>query len=79
MDPLRWRRARALFDDLVDEPPSNWETRLLQRCDDDAEVRAEALAMLCADSISDTRPLVDHAPQIIANLAQRIWDDEQSH
>lgn len=79
MDPQRWRRARTLFDDLVDEPPSNWETLLLQHCDDDAEVQAEVLAMLRADSISETHPLVDHAPQIIANLAQRIWADEQSH
>ncbi|MEO5559653.1 MAG: serine/threonine-protein kinase [Dokdonella sp.] len=79
MDPLRWRRARALFDDLVDEPPSNWDTLLLQRCDDDAEVRAEALAMLCADSISDTHRLADHAPQIIANLAERISAEEKAH
>ncbi|MEO7324515.1 MAG: serine/threonine-protein kinase [Dokdonella sp.] len=79
MDPQRWRRARTLFDALVDEQPSHWETLLLRQCDDDAEVRAEALAMLRADSISDAHRLADHAPLIIANLAERISAEEQAN
>jgi serine/threonine-protein kinase len=73
MDAQRWRRARELFDDLVDLPRSVWDSRLAEACGDDAEVRAEALAMLRADAAATSQTgLAGNAPHIVASLAERI-------
>ena len=50
MDAERWRRARALFDELADVPAALWPERLQVLCPDDAEVRNEARALLEADA-----------------------------
>jgi serine/threonine-protein kinase len=73
MDAERWRRARRLFDDLVDLPESTWEIRVTEACGDDAEVQAEALAMLHADAAATARTgLLGNAPHVAASLAERI-------
>ncbi|MBO9664542.1 serine/threonine-protein kinase [Dokdonella sp.] len=73
MDAERWRRARALFDLLVDAPSAGWEKRLAEACPEDAETRAEALALLRADlSITAGTGFADVAPEMIADLAERI-------
>ena len=78
MDAQLWRRARALFDELADTPAALWEARLAEACPDDAAVRAEALALLRADSTlsADTR-LVAAVPLVMAHIAERI-DSEDS-
>jgi serine/threonine-protein kinase len=73
MDAERWRRARQLFDELVDLPESTWESRVTEACADDAEVRAEALAMLRADAAATARTgLLGNAPHVAASLAEQI-------
>src|SRR5690349_436481 len=73
MDADRWRRARQLFDELVDTPSSTWETRVADACADDAEIRVEVLAMLRADAAASARTgLVGNAPHVAAGLAERI-------
>ncbi|WP_395681330.1 protein kinase domain-containing protein [Dokdonella sp.] len=73
MDAERWGRARRLFDELADQPESTWEGRLSEACADDADVRAEVLAMLRADAAA-TAPtgLLGHAPHVAASLAEHI-------
>ena len=70
MDAERWRRARALFEQLAESPAAEWEARLAAACPDDAGVRAEALALLRADAES-TEPtgLADVAPALVSGLA----------
>jgi serine/threonine-protein kinase len=73
MDAERWRRARRLFDELVDLPESTWVSRVAEACPDDAEVRAEALAMLAADAAATARTgLLGNAPHVAASLAEQI-------
>jgi len=73
MDAERWRRVRQLFDDLVDLPGSTWEARVAAACEDDAEVGAEALAMLRADATATSRTgLVGNAPLVAVGLAEHI-------
>ena len=50
MDAERWRRARALFEELADAPAGVWSARLQALCPDDEEIRTEALALLHADA-----------------------------
>jgi serine/threonine-protein kinase len=77
MDAERWRRARALFDRLADASATDWETQLALACPDDAEVRAEALALLRADRTATAAgALAEAAPQIIAGLAEQIGAEE---
>jgi serine/threonine-protein kinase len=70
MEPLRWRRARAMFDELVDTPADRWLSRLTELCPDDQEVREEALALLYGD-LAATGPtgLGAQAPDVLAGLA----------
>jgi len=72
MDAERWRRARALFDDLADAPAGAWAARLAAACPDDADVRAEALAMLRADAGGDGGALAGAAPSLLADLAAHL-------
>ena len=70
MDAERWRRARALFEQLAERPAAEWEERLAATCPDDEGVRAEALALLRADADS-TEPtgLAEVAPALVSGLA----------
>lgn len=77
MDAERWRRVRALFDLLADRPEAEWSARLAENCPDDADARAEAFALLCADR--DARAdesLSQAAPLVVADLAERIGSEE---
>jgi serine/threonine-protein kinase len=77
MDAERWRRVRALFDLLVDTPEADWEARLAVACADDAGVRAEALALLRADRVTDTGAvLAEAAPHVVAAIADRIESED---
>jgi serine/threonine-protein kinase len=72
MDAQRWSRARELFDRLAEEPAAQWEVRALALCPDDADVRAEALALLRADAEAKHPPLDavgDAAPELLAAMA----------
>lgn len=70
MDAHRWRLARELFDRLVDTPEEEWDERLQGECAD-ADVRAEARAMLLADrSAQDSTSVLDSAPAIAAGLGE---------
>ena len=69
MDAERWRRARALFDQLADLPAGCWEAELQARCPDDDAVRAEALALLRADAESQSTALSDRAPDLLSAAA----------
>ena len=69
MDPERWHRARALFELALDYAPAQWDA-LLAGCDD-AEVRAEARALLNADlHHSTTSALAARAPDLLEALAE---------
>ncbi len=63
MDSLSWQRARRLFEQALELPPAARDA-LLNACDD-AQVRAEALALLEADACSPTGA---------TNLAYRVPD-----
>jgi eukaryotic-like serine/threonine-protein kinase len=72
MDAERWRRARALFDELADTPPAQWEARLAELAPDDAEVRREALELLQADlAAAGSTDVGDRARAAVADLAAR--------
>ncbi|HEY6943203.1 serine/threonine-protein kinase, partial [Dokdonella sp.] len=73
MDAQRWRRARELFDALVDTPAAEWPARVAAACADDAEVRAEVLAMLRADQASGSGTDFDAClPAAVADIAGRL-------
>ncbi len=76
MDAERWRRARALFDDLVDTPREHWVERLEAACPEDSDVRVEALALLAADAGASAQgtSLADRVPEVLADFASR--DDD---
>lgn len=50
MDPDRWRRLDALFQDALELPPERREGFLATACADDQELRREVAAMLAADA-----------------------------
>src|SRR5690349_9046150 len=71
MDAERWRKARDLFDRLADLPASEWESRLAEWTDD-AEVRAEALALLRADAeVAAHTAVAAHAPELLDAAAEQ--------
>ena len=80
MDGERWRRARALFDELADTPPAQWEARLAELAPDDAEVRREALDLLQADlAAAGSTDVGDRARAAVAELAARdetAWSEK---
>src|SRR6185503_9235370 len=72
MDAERWQRARALFDQLADSPPAQWEARLAALCPDDDEVRREALDLLQADlAAAGATDVGERARAAVADLAAR--------
>ena len=75
MDAQRWRRARELFDALVDTPQSEWRARVAEACADDPLVHDEVLAMLRADQATGSRADFDAClPAAVAEFAGRIAD-----
>ena len=46
MDAENWQRVRALFDALVERPPTEWLTSLDERGVGDPVIREEVLALL---------------------------------
>jgi eukaryotic-like serine/threonine-protein kinase len=52
MDSARWEQIQALFHDVVGRPESERQAVLEMACGDDAELMAEVLSMLEADSRS---------------------------
>jgi serine/threonine protein kinase len=72
MEAERWRRARALFEQLVEVPQAEWEARLQALCPDDAGVREEALSLLRADAQeAASTALSDRAPDLLAAAAEQ--------
>ena len=75
MDAQRWRRARELFDELVDTPQAGWRTRVSEACADDPLVGEEVLAMLRADQATGGQADFDvHLPAVVAELAGHMAD-----
>jgi tetratricopeptide (TPR) repeat protein len=67
----RWQQVRALFDTVADAPPQDWLRALAEACPDDADLRAEALALLEAHAQvtqNETR-LEAQAPDLLGVLA----------
>jgi serine/threonine-protein kinase len=77
MDAQRWRLARELFEAVIDFPPEDWAAMLAEHCPDDAQLRVEVLELLHADAAA-TRgtAMVDQAPNVVAELANRLAGDE---
>lgn len=77
MDAQRWRLARELFEAVVDFPPEEWEAMLAGHCPDDVELRVEVLELLRADAAATQGTgMADAAPNVVAELAQRLAGDE---
>ncbi|MBA8883348.1 serine/threonine-protein kinase [Dokdonella fugitiva] len=73
MDAQRWRRARELFDELVDTPQAGWNARVAEACADDPLVRDEVLAMLRADQATGQQEIFDASlPAAVVELAGRL-------
>jgi len=71
MDAESWARARAIFDQLVDLPASDWETQLDALGIVDAALRGEILSLLRADRAEVIATEVDaQAPQVLAQFAE---------
>lgn len=67
MDSARWEQIQALFHDALDRPENERRTFLELACGNDAELMAEVLAMLRADSRS--RSLLDRGlPEVAYQL-----------
>lgn len=72
MDAENWQRVRALFDALVERPPTEWLTALDERGVDDPVVREEVLALLRADGEDGVRTVIDaQAPAVLSDLSAR--------
>ena len=75
MDAENWARARAIFDQLVDVPASQWNERLDALGVVDAQLRAEVLALLDADQAALLHTDISaQAPQMLADLASDAVD-----
>ncbi|MBL8881221.1 MAG: protein kinase, partial [Phycisphaerales bacterium] len=73
MDAQRWRLARDLFETVVDLAPEQWEAQLLRHAPDDAELRAEVLALLDADKVAThATGLHEEVPDLVAGLAREL-------
>jgi eukaryotic-like serine/threonine-protein kinase len=70
MDAERWRRARDLFDSLIELPRAQWNDQLARRCGGDAELAREVRALLEADSGDTTEvDLGARAPAVLDDIA----------
>ena len=76
MDAERWRRARELFEAVVELPAALWEARLAELCPDDASLREEAMELLRGDAAATTgTAMAEHAPAVVAELAEKLSED----
>jgi serine/threonine protein kinase len=70
MDAESWARVRAVFDQLADAPPAQWELRLDALGIDDAALRNDVLALLRADQQALLQTdVVAQAPGMLSDLA----------
>ena len=70
MDAERWRRARELFDRLIDLPREQWPAELAQHCAGDAALEREVRELLDADRGATTDAgLGAQAPAVLADIA----------
>ncbi|MCQ4165850.1 protein kinase domain-containing protein [Tahibacter harae] len=70
MDAQRWRRARELFDELIELPREQWQEQLLRRCGGDAGLEHEVRELLAADAGATTGAgLPAQAPAVLADIA----------
>ncbi|TVP59593.1 MAG: hypothetical protein EA351_01415 [Gemmatimonadales bacterium] len=69
MDPERWQRVRALFEDVVERDSREWPRLLAATPEGDRELLARLLA---ADQTSE--PILDHSPDQLA--AEVLFADE---
>ena len=72
MDAQNWRRVRALFDELADTPPAQWQERLQALAPGEDALHADVLALLAADrGRSLGTDLAAQAPDLLDDLAGR--------
>lgn len=73
-DRLRWQRARAIFDELMELPAVQRESRLLAACGEDAALLAELRTLLSADAAlegaDDTLALGRAAPDLLEEFGE---------
>jgi len=78
MTPERWERVQALFLDASEQEPDAQAGYLEGACPDDAELRAEVLALLAADRDSGGGPFLSQAvaaaADALAGGAERIGE-----
>ena len=69
VDAERWRRVRDIFDEMIERPRADWQELIALLCPDDAEVRADVMALLEADTleqpIDDGRSLLGQVPDLL--------------
>jgi serine/threonine-protein kinase len=76
-EKLRWQQARAIFDEIIELPPSQREPRLLAACGTDAALLAEARSLLAADAEDEgpgrgsTLALDRAAPDLLEELGEQ--------
>ncbi|MEO8010261.1 MAG: serine/threonine-protein kinase, partial [Dokdonella sp.] len=79
MDAESWARARAVFDQLVDLPESEWNAQLDVLGIVESSLRGEILSLLRADRADQIMTGVDaQAPQMVAQLADAERDAQQA-
>lgn len=73
MDVERWKRARALFDAIIDTPSAGWSEALMKACPDDSGLRLEVLALLEADDAqrSVSTMFVNRVPDLVDEFLTR--------
>lgn len=70
MDAQRWRRARELFDELIELPREQWQEQLPLRCGGDAGLEHEVRELLAADAgATADAGLPEQAPAVLADIA----------
>ncbi|MEZ0472045.1 protein kinase domain-containing protein [Luteimonas salinilitoris] len=79
MDAERWNRVRALFDQLIELPREQWQSRLAEACGGDAALEREVLDLLAADTGTRAEPsgLAAEGMALLADLAQRDEANER--
>ncbi|MEQ8764810.1 MAG: bifunctional serine/threonine-protein kinase/formylglycine-generating enzyme family protein [Planctomycetota bacterium] len=53
MDSQSWQQIQAVFEDVVDRDPDEWENRVRLRCESEPEVADEVLRLLSATEASE--------------------------
>ncbi len=50
MEPARWERMWALYEEVVKRPKEDWSPHLEATCPDDAELRAQVQELLSSEA-----------------------------